>query len=91
MRSDFCEDVTVHPRHVWRPGLFRRFDCPGVQTVTPCGKSRTHGWHWHGEYYDEMCQGAGLAAVCGHGVGMLDECRQCGGDRTPDVVRPPLG
>lgn len=71
-----CLRGDEHSRHEWYWLNILRRDCPGL-TVSYCGHDQTHVPHWHGEYRDEWCRGGGLAAVCEHGVGLLDECEQC--------------
>lgn len=90
MRDKPCNRYAAHPPHSWRAVLWslplrggRRFTarrvvwCEGILIVAPCGKSETHPPHRHGEFLDKLCRGAGLAAVCPHGVQMLNECDSC--------------
>ena len=76
MKTEHCGKPTDHSRHEWYWKNILRRDCPGL-TVAPCGRDGTHVPHWHGEYRDEWCRGAGLAGVCVHGTGMLDQCDDC--------------
>ena len=71
-----CNDITAHGPHEWSWKRILRRECPGL-VVAFCGRDETHGPHWHGEYRDELCHGCGLAGLCKHGVGMLDECPRC--------------
>lgn len=77
MRDEFCGWLRDHIRHTYRPRWrWYRRRCTGAFVIT-CGDRETHAPHWGGEFGDELCQGAGLAGVCVHGVGMLDHCREC--------------
>lgn len=71
-----CKTPTPHDRHEWYwRGILRR-DCPGL-VVVRCNRDETHIPHWHGERPEMWCRGAGLAAVCEHGIGMLNQCDDC--------------
>lgn len=85
MPKSLCTDRTTHGPHEWRMGwgLLRR-NCPGL-IVDLCGRSETHVQHWHGEYRDEWCPGAGLAGRCAHGVQMLNHCDDCADNPDPAV------
>lgn len=75
--DDLCEDLyRDHGTHEWYWKNILRRQCPGV-TVAPCGYLHRHGPHWCGEHHDEMCRGAGFAAVCEHGVQFLNQCDDC--------------
>ncbi len=83
MKPRPCPDRTPHARHP----LSRWRDCPGVVgEIESCWRNITHGPHWHGEDFDQWCRGLGLAGVCEHGTGILDECKRCDADRAETDV-----
>lgn len=71
-----CDDLTDHGRHEWYWLHLLRRDCSGLTTVD-CGSDLTHIRHWVDEARGLRCRGAGLAGICEHRVGMLNECRAC--------------
>jgi hypothetical protein len=83
MRTVLCPSLEEHGRHEWHERWILRRSCPGL-VVAFCGRNGTHAHHWHGEYTDELCCGAGLAGRCRHGEQMLNECKACEFDHEMD-------
>lgn len=76
-----CKIRLPHDPH--RRSFLRIFGqrCPGMTTEF-CGKPSTHAPHWPGGRRSVVCLGLGLAAICVHGVQMLNHCDTCKGGNT---------
>ncbi len=90
MKKELCSSRLQHDPHEWYWKNILRRNCPGL-VVGFCGHQRTHGPHWVGEHYDELCNGSGLAGRCPHGVQLLNGCLECAArlGRCPPSPRPP--